>query len=102
MKTLQVCTGNVKTPHHPNHLSPLKIIDDGQRQQVIFHKEFLGSIQSILGSQRLYVASHQVCGKNQRRQGRGLRGKIDFLNIDHAQEPVPFIHHGQDGVWRFA
>ena len=29
MKTVQVSTGNIKTPHHPNHLSPLKIIDDG-------------------------------------------------------------------------
>jgi hypothetical protein len=29
MKTLQVGTGNIKTPYHPNHLPPLKIIDDG-------------------------------------------------------------------------
>ena len=101
MKTLQVGTGNIKTPHHSNHLSPLKVIHDGQCQQIILNKKFLGSIQSILWSQRLHVASHQVSGKNEGRQGRGLRGKMDFLYIDHTQKPVPFIHHGQDRVWCF-
>ena len=44
------------------------------------------------------IAPHEVFGQDERLQRRGLRGKVDLVQIDHAQEPIVAIHHGQNRV----
>ena len=69
---------------------------DGQREQIVFDEQFQGPIERVVGSQRLHVASHQVFGQDERLQRGGLRGKMDFVQSDHAQEAIVAIDHGQE------
>ena len=93
-----VSAGDVESPHHPQHLPLAKVIDDRQHQQVVLHEQFHGSIQRVLGLERMDVGAHQVGRQDERLHVGGLRGQIDLLQVDHAQQTVLAVDHRQDGI----
>ena len=95
---LQVGARDVETAHHSKHMAFDEIIDDREREQIIFHEQFQRSIQRIIRRKWLNITPHQVFGQDKGLERRCLGGQINLVKCNHSQQAIVAIDHGQQGV----
>jgi len=83
----QVGAGNVKSTRDSDHFHFREIVDNRQGQEIVFHEEFQGPVQLVVGLKRPDVAPHQVLGQDQRTDVRRLGDEVNLLQVDHAEKP---------------
>ena len=100
MHPLQIGACNFKPPDHADDPPLVEIVHDRQGHEIVFDKQFLGSVEFVVGLERHYVPAHQILGQHEWLERLGLGGDVDLFEVDHSQQPLVGIHHGQNGVRR--